>query len=375
MAVSKKIVLVGPAPPYRGGIADTQEQLALVLKQQKQDVVLTTFTHLYPSLLFPGKTQFQSHPLPNGLTNHRLFHAYNPLLWNKAAVALKKINPDTVIFRYYTPFLAPLYSFLSRQLKNTQKIALVDNWWPHERKPWDGFLNRSFGAQMDGFATLSSYVGKQIEQEKFQKPLWKGFHPIAQNLPSIVSQQKARTKLGWPQGVPIVLFYGLIRAYKGLDLLIKAFGEAPLKNSPVMLAIVGECYEDENKYTQLIKTFGLEDKVLLHFIYADQKLTQNAFSAANVVAQTYYTATQSGVTPLAYHYEKPLLVTDIPGLSDPILKDKTGLVTQKVPHAIAKKLISLLEEENLKKWKGAIKEAKQSYTWDKFGQQLITFLK
>lgn len=374
MAASEKIVLVGPAPPYRGGIANTQYQLALALKKEKQEVVMATFTHLYPPLLFPGKTQFQTEKDTYALETDRLIHAYNPVKWGEAVVALKKLQPNILIFRYYTPFLAPVYGAIAKHLKSTKKIALVDNWWPHERKPWDRFLNRYFGKYMDGFATLSSLVGEQIEQENFQKPLFKGFHPIANNLPAILPQKEARNHLGWPQEVPIVLFYGLIRPYKGLDLLLKAFGETPLKNSPTLLAVVGECYEDEKKYIHLIKALDIKDKVLVHFNYADQKMTQQAFSAAHVVAQTYHTATQSGVTPLAYHYEKPILVTDIPGLRDPILADRTGMISEKEPVAIAHHITKLMEKQNLKSCKSKCKEAKQNYSWDTFSQKLLKFI-
>lgn len=375
MAASDKIVLVGPAPPFRGGISNTQEQLALALKHHKQNVFLTTFTHLYPSFLFPGKTQFQTEQNSYPIETQKLLHAYNPMKWHRAVAGLKTIQPNALIFRYYTPFLAPVYSYIAKHLKNTKKIALVDNWWPHEPKPWDRHLNRYFGRQMDGFATLSTLVGEHIVQEKFQKPLLKGFHPIANNLPTILPQAKARVHLGWPKEVPIVLFYGLIRPYKGLDLLLKALAEEPLKKSPVLLAVVGECYESKKKYTHLIKGLGLEDKVLLHFTYADQKMTQLVFSAANVVAQTYHTATQSGVTPLAYHFEKPLLVSDIDGLREPIIRDQTGILAEKKPKAIATELVKLLQPQQIKTFQSNLKLNKKKYHWNTFAKKLLDFEK
>lgn len=373
MTATKNIVLLGPAPPYRGGISDTQLQLALALEHQKQKVFLTTFTHLYPSFLFPGKTQYQVEQNSDTHETQKLLHAYNPTKWYNAVAGIKKLHPDMVIFRYYTPFLAPIYSFIARNLKNTKKIALVDNWWPHERKPWDRLLNRYFGRQMDGFATLSSLVGEHIELEKFQKPLFKGFHPIANNLPNPLSQAEARIQLGWPKKIPIVLFYGLIRPYKGLDLLLKAFAEDLIKKSSIVLAVVGECYEDENKYIQLIKGLGLKDKVLVQFTYANQKTTQNVFSAANVVAQTYKTATQSGVTPLAYHFEKPLLVSDIDGLREPIIRDQTGILIQKNPKAIAKGIEQILEPQQLKTFQKNLNLKKKNYRWSSFAKKLLDF--
>ncbi|MGA1030654.1 MAG: glycosyltransferase [Flavobacteriaceae bacterium] len=253
-------------------------------------------------------------------------------------------------------------------------MALVDNWWPHERKPWDAVLNRQFGKQMEGLATLSELVGDQILATGISKPLWKGFHPIANDLPPLLSQKEARNALNWPQESPIVLFYGLIRPYKGLDLLLKAFAEPALKNTTIKLAVVGESYENFSKYKLLIHKLGLEDSVLLDLNFADSSKTQQVFSACNLVAQTYHTATQSGVTPLAYHFEKPILASDIPGLREPIVKDQTGILIQKTPAAIAEGVLKLLYNQEFKVAQLNLKLQHENYRWAAFAKNLLDFM-
>ena len=363
-------LLLGPAHPFRGGIANTQHQLANALIAQQKSVQLLTFTQLYPHFLFPGKSQWSSESAPKNLDIVRLLHTYNPLTWKKAIAYINQKKPKKVIFRYYTPFLAPLYRFIAQGLHpDIKKIALVDNWIPHERKPWDSLLNRYFGKQMDGFTTLSPYVAAQIEAAGYKNKVWAGFHPIAEGLPVPISKAAAREILGWKHEPPTVLFFGLIRPYKGLDLLIRAFAEAPLKNSPIQLRIVGECYENPKKYTDLVDALELNNKIHFHFTYAEKEAIRDYFCASDVVAQTYRTATQSGVPPLAYHFERPLLVSDTPGLRDPILQDQSGIVVENTPQQIAQKLQTLLATETVSLYKENISRAKSNYHWKDFVQQ------
>ena len=374
MSKQNRILLLGPAYPYRGGIADTQHELGKAIMQQNRSVSLATFSQLYPPFLFPGKTQFRSDEYPEELKIEQIVHAYNPFQWRKAVSELKKENPDSIVFRYYTPFLAPVYARIAKQFKGVKKIALVDNWWPHEPKPWDALLNQKFGEQMDQFATLSKHVGDQIEDSKMNQPIWRGFHPISNNLPPLLPQKRARQLLGWPQGVTIVLFYGLIRQYKGLELLLKAYTEKPLSEANILLAVVGECYENPNKYLQIITKHNLKNKVLLDLNFADKQKTQRVFSAANAVVQTYHKATQSGVTPLAYHYTKPILASDIDGLREPILNDKTGLLTDKTPKGIAENLTELVGPNSLISFENQLRACQKKYQWGEFAKNLLDFI-
>ena len=375
MKPKKRILLLGPAHPYRGGIADTQNEFAKSLQENGHKVILFTFKFQYPKFLFPGKTQLTNNPAPLELNIKRKIHSSNPFNWAKTAKAINQIKPDIVFFRYWTPFLALCWQGIAKRLLSKIKlIALVDNWLPHERKPWDNLLNNYFGREMDGFATLSSHVGEEVSAAGFNKPVWFGFHPIANNPLPIISKEEARNRLGWPQEKKIVLFFGLIRKYKGLDLLIEAFSKQVLKDKNILLAIVGESYENLDVYTNLISKLELNKKTLTDFNFADMEKARNVICAADVVAQTYRAATQSGVTPLAYQYQTPILVSDIPGLKAPILADDSGSVSSKNPEDIALKIIALFETDQLNHHTNQIKKALPKYRWDNFSENLMTFI-
>jgi glycosyltransferase involved in cell wall biosynthesis len=375
MKDKKKVLILGPAYPFRGGIADTQNYLAQNLKNLGHEVVVFTFKTQYPKLLFPGKTQFSNESPPLRVNIKRKIHSFNPLNWRRVASSINQENPDVVIFRYWTPFLAPCWYGIGLNLnKAIKKIGLVDNWIPHETRPWDKTLTQLFSSQMDGFATLSEAVGNQIKADLPKRPVWKGFHPIADQLPPPLSKEKARDDLGWPKDKKIILFFGLIRKYKGLDLLIEAFSNPPLKDSDVILAIVGEAYESQDKYVQLIQKLNLKERVICDFNYANTEKTSRVFCAADVVAQTYISATQSGVTPLAYHYQTPLLVSDIPGLKKPILDDQTGKISEIDPEKIAEHLVSMLDDKTLLGFESAYLKVNNQYSWKAFGKALIDFM-
>ena len=256
--------------------------------------------------MFPGKNQKRKEKLNTQVNTLEIIHSYNPFHWKKAIRYINKTNPKTIIFRYYTPFLAPLYGWIAKRTNDgIKKIALVDNWIPHERRFWDKIFNRFFGTQVQAFTTFSSEVASQIEDE-FKKPIWEGFHPINTNLLPQISSTLARKKLGWESEKYIVLFFGIIRKYKGLELLIQAFADKKFNSDNIILKVVGECYEDKKKYTNLVTSLGLEKIVKFDFEFKTEQDIQLVFSGCDLVAQTYHTASQSGVTPIAYFYNKPL---------------------------------------------------------------------
>lgn len=253
-------------------------------------------------------------------------------------------------------------------------MGLVDNWIPHEPKFWDKTLTQLFSSQMDGFASLSTAVGDQIVSDNPQLPVWRGFHPITDHLPQAIPQEKAREALGWPQDKKIVLFFGLIRKYKGLNLLIEAFSKIPLNRSDVILAIVGEAYEPKQKYTELIRKLNLKERIICDFNYANSQKASQVFCAADVVAQTYTSATQSGVTPLAYHFKTPLLVSDLAGLRTPILEDQTGIVSEIKAEKIAENLNKILSNDKLSQFQPSFQKVGDKYSWKSFGLSLMNFM-
>jgi len=367
-------LIIGPVAPFRGGIAETQYELATHLQLIGKKVQLLTFSKLYPKFLFPGGNQKTKEKQQDSLKVSESIHAYNPLQWGKVIHQINQLNPRNLIFRYYTPFLAPVYGWIAKKTNpQINKIALVDNWIPHERRVFDGILNRFFGKQMHAFTTLSKGVASQIKND-FKQAVWEGFHPINTQLLPSISKAEAQKKLGWDQKQTIVLFFGLIRQYKGLELLIKSFSEEVLNNRNTVLKIVGECYENKKKYTDLVAQLGLENKVVFDFEYKSLSAIQIHFSACDLVAQTYHTATQSGVTPLAYFYNKPLLVSDIEGLSAPIKKDQTGVCVQKTPKAIAEGMCELLDKKKYQKAKDNLKKSLPNYQWKVWVEQWSDFI-
>lgn len=367
-------LIIGPVAPFRGGIAETQYELATHLQMSGKKVQLLTFSKLYPKILFPGKNQKTKKKQQRSLKISESIHAYNPLQWGKVVREINQLNPRNLIFRYYTPFLAPVYGWIAKKTASKiNKIALVDNWIPHERRALDRILNRFFGKHMQAFTTLSTAVAAQIKID-FKQALWEGFHPINTQLLPPISKLEARKRLGWNQQQTTVLFFGLIRQYKGLELLIQSFTDKALYSHNTVLKIVGECYENQKKYTDLVTQLGLEDTVSFDFEYKSLSDIQALFSACDLVAQTYHTATQSGVTPLAYFYNKPLVVSDIDGLNGPIKKDKTGVCVQKTPKAIAEGIIELLDHNKHQKTKDNLIKSLTNYQWKVWVEQWSVFI-
>ena len=368
----KNYVLIGPAYPFRGGISNTNHELIREIQKTQKNSLIITFKKLYPKFIFPGKNQFSDEKKPPEINIERHLSSYNPISWIKTAKRINELNPKTVIFRYYTPFLAPAYFFITILIKNKiKKIALVDNWIPHESFFLDNFLNKLFGIKISGFISLSKNVSNQIKSN-FSKPLLTLFHPINQNLPLPISKTNARKILKWPKERKIILFYGLIRKYKGLDLLINSINEEPLKKTKIHLVIAGEFYESKEKYLKFITKNKLENKITIYDEYINNEMTRQLFCGSDAIIQTYHSSSQSGVTPLAYFYNTPVLVSNIDGLKDPVLKDKSGIVSGKSTKEISQNILKLLD--NLNYYTENIKTVKSNYKWNKFVNELEKFI-
>jgi glycosyltransferase involved in cell wall biosynthesis len=368
-------LILGPAQPYRGGIADTNHAFAKELVNQNIKVEIWTFTKLYPDFLFPGKSQFEASEKEFNFPISRKIHAYNPLNWKTISREINTLNPKQVVFRYWTPLLAIAWGTIAENLRpEINKIALVDNWKPHEPKPWDKILNTYFSSKMDQITTLSEAVYTEIIND-VNIPVNKGFHPISDDLPIAIPKEEAKKKLNLNPATPYVLFFGLIRSYKGLDLLIDAFATTPLKNTATELLIVGEFYDKIEPYIEQIERQSLDSKIQIVNEFVSFEVARDYFCAADIVVQPYKTATQSGVTPLAYHFETPLVVSDLAGLKAPILKDKTGSGSAKEPEDLASTIHDLLFSEKLQEIKRNLKTAKINYSWKNYVYQWLSFTK
>lgn len=366
------IVILGPAYPFRGGgITTFNERLAQELQQQGHSVSILNFTVQYPGFLFPGKSQFTEEPAPAGLHIERRLHSMNPLNWIRTGNYLKGRKPDLVIVRYWLPLMGPAFGTVLRRVKknrHTRIIAITDNVLPHEKRPGDTWFTRYFVKVCDAFICMSAKVLQDLQQFIGTQPALLVNHPLYDNFGPLVDQQEARKKLGLAADAKWLLFFGFIRKYKGLDILLEAIKD--LKDPSVQLLVAGEFYEDRSYYERLIQEYQLGQQVVLHHEFIPNEAVKYYFSAADVVIQPYRNATQSGVTPLAYHFNKPMIVTNVGGLPDYVPDGKVGLVTEPSPLPMAeaiRKFFTLGPAH----FAGALAEEKQKFSWTAFSRSLL----
>ncbi len=363
------IIIVGTAHPYRGGLAAFNERLALQFQKEGHHVEMYTFTLQYPGFLFPGKTQFTNDPAPAGLTISRKINSCNPFNWIKVGNQLRNKKPDMVVFAYWMSFMAPCFGTIAKQIHKNHKtrcIGLIHNMIPHEPNVLDKYLPPYFVKQMDGFTTLSHAVIKDIDQfDKHNKPKSWAPHPIYDHYGELIDKIEARKQLGLSADGKYVLFFGFIRDYKGLDLLIDAFGDLRLQDMGVRLLVAGEFYGDPQPYLNRIRSLDISDIVILHNDYIPDNKVNLYFRACDIVAQPYKTATQSGVTQVAFHFECPMLVTNVGGLPEIVPDGKIGYVVNPDAQDIADALVRYYKENKEKEFTAGVREEKRKYGWDR----------
>jgi glycosyltransferase involved in cell wall biosynthesis len=368
----KTIVILGPAYPFRGGgITTFNERLATEFQNQGYEVTIYNFSLQYPSFFFPGKTQYATTAAPAHLKILQKVNSINPFNWIKVGNELKQLKPDLILVRYWLPLMGPaLGTILRKARKNlhTKIIAITDNIIPHEKRAGDKRFTRYFLKPCDAFVTMSDTVMKDLKSFEPNKPAIQAAHPLYDNFGAAVSKEEARDKLGIGNKEFVILFFGFIRKYKGLDILLEAISllKRPIPNPKfpnVKLLIAGEFYEDEKTYQQQIDKLGIRDRLILKTGFIADTEVKNYFGAADVVVQPYRNATQSGVTPLAYHFEKPMIVTNVGALPDYVPDEKAGLVTAATAASIAaaiERYAELGEEYFLPH----LREEKKKYTWN-----------
>ncbi|MGK0366398.1 MAG: D-inositol-3-phosphate glycosyltransferase [Saprospiraceae bacterium] len=364
----KKIVLLTPAHPLRGGIASSSERLAQELQTAGHEVILYSFSLQYPSLFFPGKTQYSDDPAPTDLTILSKVNSINPFNWLKVGRELRKMRPDLIITRYWLPFMSPSLSNIIRIAKkngHTKAIAIADNIIPHEKRPFDTSLTRLFIKHIDAFVVMSRSVSDDIRQFTKTKRTEYIAHPIYDNYGIQIEKTEAKLKLGLDLDTDYILFFGFIRDYKGLDLLLKAVADKRLRNRKMKLLVAGEYYSNEAYYQQIIKQLRLQDNVVLHTDFIPHEKVKYYFGAADLVAQPYKTATQSGISQLAYHFEKPMLVTNVGGLPEIVEHGKVGYVTEVNVVAISDAIVDFYDNNREAEMTEGVRENKQNFSWAK----------
>lgn len=366
MANGEKVFIIGPAHPLRGGLASFNERLARAFIEQGANVTIYTFSLQYPNFLFPGTTQYSSEPAPKDLSIRVLINSVNPFNWIKVGWIIRQEQPDIVVVRYWLPFMGPALGTILRIIRTNKKIRIVtiaDNVIPHEKRIGDTFFTKYFLQPVHAFVTMSEKVMHDLRSFT-QKPAQQVVHPLYDNFGEAVSVEVARAHLNLPIHAKIVLFFGFIRAYKGLDLLLEA--TALLKKSsdePIYVLVAGEFYEDRTKYEELITTLAIEDRLFLRTEFISDSDVKYYLSAADFVIQPYKHATQSGVTPLSYHFEKPMLVTNVGGLPDLVPHQKVGWIVEPNPTAIAEG-IHALYQLGVAHFLPHLRNEKKKYSWE-----------
>ncbi|HEV3251587.1 MAG TPA: glycosyltransferase [Puia sp.] len=372
------IIIIGPGYPLRGGLATFDHRLAKEFLSQGYHCSIYSYSLQYPSVLFPGSTQYSSDPAPQGLEIFSKINSINPLNWLRVGKELKKLRPDILVVRYWLPFMAPSLGTILRRVqknKHTRIIAITDNVLPHEKGPLDKSLTKYFLESCDAFITMSERVMNDLRKLEKNKPARKVFHPLYDNFGEPVSKQAARERLGIKMEDKVILFFGFIRKYKGLDLLLSAIkllrdDESNPYIRDVKLLIAGEYYEDEKLYSAQIDRLGIRDSLILHTRFIPDSEVKYFLGAADLVVQPYRNATQSGVTPLAYYFEKPMIVSNVGGLPSLVPHEKAGLVASPDPESLAKAIVRYYElGENY--FIHHLRSEKQKYSWDNLVKTII----
>lgn len=374
-----KIVIVGTAWPYRGGLATFNDRLAQQFVAEGHDVETLTFTLQYPGFLFPGKTQFTDAPQPEGLRISRAVNSCNPMNWIAVGRKIAKMQPDVVVFAYWMSFMAPCFGTIARVAKRLHKcrcIALVHNMIPHEPNLLDKLLPGYFVGAMDGFTTLSEAVVADIEKfDRQGKPKSWAPHPIYDHYGERLDKAQARRMIGVDENGRYALFFGFIRGYKGLDLLLEAMADERIRQLGIKLIVAGEFYGDPKPYMDQIDRLGIGDSIVLRNDFIPDNEVNRYFSACDLVAQPYKTATQSGVTQVAFHFEKPMLVTNVGGLPEIVPDGKIGYVAEPEAHSIADALARFYVEDKEQAFVEALKEEKMQYAWSRMTSAIIDIAK
>ena len=363
-----KITILSTAFPYRGGIAVFTERLARAFQEEGDRVKISTFSLQYPNFLFPGKSQYSSSEKPQDLAIEREVNSINPINWIRIGLKLKKQRPDILILKYWLPFLSPCFGTISRiarSNKHTKAIVVIDNLIPHEKRFGDHLLNSYFVNSVDGFVAMSKSVFDDLSQFDTDKKKILGVHPLYDNFGKAKSKEEAIENLGFDKNYKYMLFFGIIRKYKGLDILLEAFADNRLKNQNLKLIVAGEFYEDAKPYHDLIKQHNLADSVILATRFIPDKQVVDYFCAADIIVQPYKHATQSGVTQIAYHFEKPMLVTNVGGLNEIVPHNKVGYVCKPNANDVANHLVDFFSKNKEGLFIEGVKKEKSKYSWDK----------
>lgn len=368
------VIIIGPAHPLRGGLATFDERLARQFQNEGHQATIFSFSLQYPGFLFPGKSQFTDAPAPKDIIIRSRINSINPLNWLQVGREIKKLRPDIIIVRYWIPLMGPCLGTILRIVKknkHSRVICIADNIVPHEKRFGDKPFTRYFIKPVDAFITMSEKVLSDLRPFTSKK-IALVRHPLYDSFGEKISKEEARKELGIKKDGSIILFFGFIRKYKGLDILLDAMKLISTRqptHSPKLL-IAGEFYEDRKQYEEQVAALGIQDHLLLHTDFIPDNEVKNYMCAADLVIQPYRNATQSGVTPLAYHFEVPMIVTNVGSLPAMVPDNKVGLVAEPTAASLAEKI----EEYFIKgedHFLPHLIEEKKKFSWAKMLESIL----
>ena len=366
-----KITILGPAHPYRGGLASIMETMAREYQSRGHEVRIYTFTVQYPSILFPGKTQYVSSPAPADLHIERVMNTVNPLNWISLGYRLKREAPDIILMKYWTPFMAPCFGTVARIARTngvTKVLCQIDNVEPHEHHIIDRPCNKYYLGGVDGFVYMSEQVHRELAAYTSAPALFSP-HPMFENFGTAVERTEACQKIGIDPTEKYTLFFGLIRDYKGLDMLLEAWARWQPEGRKLLVA--GEFYASREKYISLIEQLGLKDRVVLHEGFIADEDVRYYFSASDCLVLPYRSATQSGVTQIAYNFSVPMLVTNVGGLPEIVPNERVGLVCEPTIDGILENLKRIYGDGVLSQLKANFAEERRRFSWEAMCDKLL----
>lgn len=368
-----KAVIVGPAFPLRGGIADFNEALAIAFQEEKIETFIYSFYFQYPKFLFPGTNQNAEGSPNSALKIHSTISSVNPISWWNTAKKIISEKPDFVVIRYWLPFMAPALGTIAKLLrrKKIHVIAITDNVIPHEKRPGDSAFTGYFVRNCDAFVTMSKSVLNDLS--KFTSSAKKKFipHPVYNIFGQAIPKSEARKKLSIQNDEKLILFFGFIRSYKGLDLLIEAMSDPALRDLNVKLLIAGEFYEDRKPYLDKIASIENGDRFILHTEFIGKESVKDYFCAADLIVQPYKSATQSGITQIAYHFGRPMLVTNVGGLAEIVTDKRVGYVTERTAGAIADAISDFYVNHRENDFAKNVIADREKFSWKNFTNTII----
>ncbi len=370
-----RIVILGSAYPLRGGgIASFNERLASHFQELGHEVDIYSFSLQYPNFLFPGKSQYSDEPAPTGLHIKTTVNSINPLNWIKVGRELRKANYDMLIVRFWMPFFGPCLGTIQRQVrknKHTKIVCIADNIIPHEQRIGDKQLIRYFLKSVDACLTMSKSVLADLKMLSPKMPAVYTPHPLYDNYGAHQSKKEARRLLKIAEEDKVVLFFGFIRQYKGLDILLEALANSKVRDLGVKLLLAGEFYGDSAPYLELIRKYKLEEFIFMHTDFIPNQEVGRYFSAADCVVLPYRSATQSGITQVAYHFDLPMIVSNVGGLPELVQDGYVGYVVEPDARQIADGIFSFYHYNKEEQFRTNIIDEKRKYSWDTFGSEIL----